>query len=140
MTAGDFGLAAIFALRMCLFALYGGALYAYAPHARDFVREHDPGDVLATGVWVIAAGALFSNINSTWVMLSDFGQFHGSMATSALGLSCLLAGYFLVLTAWASAAYDRPFRAVARRATLALAGAASAAFLGFLASLLIARA
>jgi hypothetical protein len=130
------GIAGIFAMRCVLVALYSAALFAFASEAWDCVRSRkDPGDVLAGGLWLITAGALFANLNSLWIMLSEFGMFHGSLLTAYMAQAGLMAGYFLILNAWLGATSAKPFSKVAAYSAAVLAGVAMVAFSGFLLAL-----
>ena len=133
----DLELSLIFALRSTLLVLYGGVLFAYRAHAWDFIWTRESGDVLAAGVWLVAAGAMAANLNSMTVMVRELGTFHGSPTSVIVAMAGLWAGFFLIWNAWASATYDAPFRKVAVYSAAALAGVALLAGAAFLAAVLV---
>ena len=96
----------IVALRVCLLLGTLGVLYAFALAVKDFILTRKGADNwLATGVWILAAGATLTNVNNLWDTIAGHSE-----TPSVIGLAVLILGYFLCFAAWWSARYDVPIK------------------------------
>lgn len=128
-------LVALFGLRCVLMALTLGVAYAYSERVVEFITGRQTEDRLGAAIWLFALGAAFTNVNSSWVMIAQPDQFHGSVTTVFFGVGVITAAHYLALTAWAAYRFDLPSRRVALHSASVLAGVALAGAAGFFAYL-----
>lgn len=114
----------IFAMRAALLLATLAVMYAFILAFKDFVlTRRGAENWLATGVWILAAGATLTNVNN----LVDF--INGMPgAPSVVGLATLILGYFLCFSAWYAARYDLPIKIAAAIFACVMIAVGSAAY------------
>jgi hypothetical protein len=109
-------LVGLFGLRCMLLALTCGVAYAYSMRFLEFVQGRQTEDRLGSAIWLFALGNGATNINSSWLMIANPGEFNGSYIAVFSGLSVITIAHYLAMTAWAAYRYDHPIRRVALHA------------------------